>query len=98
MRLSTAELAALRTALEGVSCRRVFLFGPRTDALARGGDIYLLLYSEAPPFETAQRISSRFARAFDAKLDVPVVNPDHPSAEQSAFIATLNLEPLDDLL
>ena len=64
----------------------------------RGGDIDLLLYSNEQAFDTAHRVASRFAREFDAKLDVLVVSPEHPTVEQAAFIATLNLEPLDDLL
>jgi predicted nucleotidyltransferase len=98
VRLSDPELAALKLALAGVSWRRAFLFGSRTDDAARGGDIDLLLYSEAPPFETAQHVASRFARIFDARLDVLVVNPDQPTPEQAAFIATLRLESLDDIL
>jgi predicted nucleotidyltransferase len=97
MRLTRAEIAALKSALAGVPYRRVFLFGSRTNDAAKGGDIDILLYSEAHPFDTAHRVASRFAREFDAKLDVLVVDPDHP-AEQAAFIATLTLEPLDDLL
>ncbi len=98
MRLSVPEIAALKFALAGVSYRRAFLFGSRTDEEARGGDIDILLYSEAPPFDTAHRVASRFARKFDAKLDVLVVNSDHPTSEQTAFISTLMLEPLDDIL
>lgn len=98
MRLSAPEIAALKLALAGVSYRCAFLFGSRTNEAAKGGDIDLLLYSDAPSFDTAHRVASRFAREFDAKLDVLVVNPDHPTVEQSAFIATLTLEPLDDLL
>ncbi len=98
MRLSRAEIVALKSALAGVPYRRAFLFGSRTNEAAKGGDIDLLLYSEAPPFDTAHRVTSRFAREFDAKLDVLVVNPDHPTTEHTAFLATLTLEPLDDLL
>lgn len=98
MRLSDAEVAALRTALSGVSYRHAFLFGSRTNEKAKGGDIDLMLYSDAPAFDTARRVSSRFAQVFDSRLDVLVVDPDHLSVEQSAFIATLTLEPLDDLL
>ena len=96
-RLSAAEIDALKRALDGVPYRSAFLFGSRTDDAARGGDIDLLLYSEAPAFETAHRVASRFAREFDARLDVLVVNPDQPTAEQSAFLSTLQLEPLDEL-
>ncbi|MBK8524544.1 MAG: nucleotidyltransferase domain-containing protein [Betaproteobacteria bacterium] len=98
MRLSPAELSAIRKSLEGVDCRRVFLFGSRTDDSARGGDIDLLVYSAAPAFELASRVSSRFAREHDARLDVLVIDPSCLTAEQQAFISTLTLEPLDDIL
>ncbi len=98
MRLSPQEIAALQTALEGVPYRHAFLFGSRTDDKARGGDIDLLLYSDAPAFDTAHQVASRFAREFDARLDVLVVSPERPTEEQTAFIATLKLEPLDDIL
>ena len=98
MRLSSAEIAALKTALVGVPYRQAFLFGSRTDDAARGGDIDLLLYSQADAFDTAHHVASRFAREYDAKLDVLVVDPDHPTEEQRAFIATITREPLDDLL
>ena len=54
--------------------------------------------SAAPAFELASRVSSRFAREHDARLDVLVVDPSCPTTEQQAFISTLTLEPLDDLL
>lgn len=98
MRLSAQEIAALKKALVSVSYQQAYLFGSRTDDAARGGDIDLLLYSEAPPFDTAHLIASRFAREFDARLDVLVVSPERPTPEQAAFIATLKLEALDDLL
>ena len=98
MRLSPPEIAALRTALRGIPYQQACLFGSRTNDRAQGGDIDLLLYSNAPPFDTAHHVASRFAREYDAKLDVLVVSPDHPTAEQTAFIATLILEPLDDVL
>ena len=98
MRLSPQEIAALQSALKGVPYRHAYLFGSRIDSNARGGDIDLLLYSDAPAFDTAHHVASRFAREFDAKLDVLVVSPEHPTAEQAAFIATLKLELLDDIL
>ena len=98
MRLSQAEIAALKTALDGISFRRAFLFGSRTDDSAKGGDIDILLHSDASAFDAAHRAASRFAREFDARLDVLVVDPDHPTPEQAAFIATLTLVPLDDIL
>jgi hypothetical protein len=51
MRLTEAEIQALREALDGLPIERVFLFGSRTDDARRGGDIDVLLYSRArrPP-------------------------------------------------
>lgn len=98
MRLSKEEILALREALEGLPIERIFLFGSRTDDARRGGDIDVLLYSRAPAFSLAHRVSSRFAHALDAKLDVLVVDPDYPTEEQQAFLSTLRLVPLDDVL
>jgi predicted nucleotidyltransferase len=98
MRLSPAEREAIRKALDGVAYSRVFVFGSRTDDAAQGGDIDLLIYSEAPAFELSSQVASRFAREFDAKLDVLVIDPACPTPEQAAFVSTLILEPLDDIL
>lgn len=97
MRLSQPEIAALKQALADVPYRRAFLFGSRTNEAVRGGDIDLLLYSAAPAFATAHQVASRFAREFDAKLDVLVIDPEHQTAEQAAFVSTLTLVPLDEL-
>lgn len=88
----------MREALAGLPVERVFLFGSRTDDAKRGGDIDILLHSRAPSFALAHEVSSRFAHALDAKLDVLVVDPDHPTGEQEAFMRTLSLVPLDDVL
>jgi hypothetical protein len=98
MRMTDDELAALREALRGESYRHAFLFGSRTDDNRRGGDVDLLLHSAAPAFPLAHRVASRYARIMDARLDVLVVDPERPTAEQRAFLATLKLEPLDDRL
>jgi len=98
MRLTTEEIRALRGALEGLPVERVFLFGSRTDDARRGGDIDVLVFSRAPAFGLAHRVSSRFAQALEAKLDVLVVDPDAPTEEQQAFLRTLSLVPLDDVL
>jgi len=98
MRLSAEEIRALREALDGLPIERAFLFGSRTDDARRGGDIDVLLYSRAPSFPLAHEASSRFARALEAKLDVLGVDPDSPTEEQQAFLRTLQLVPLDDVL
>lgn len=99
MRLTKEEIRALREALDGMPFERAFLFGSRTDDTLRGGDIDVLLHSRAPSsFRLAHEVSSRFARALDAKLDVLVIDPDTPTEEQQAFLRTLRLVPLDDVL
>jgi hypothetical protein len=98
MRLSDQELAALRIALRDVPYQQAFLFGSRTDPRRRGGDVDLLLFSAAPAFQIAHTVSSRYAAQLEAKLDVLVINPGKITPEQEAFLATLTLEPIDDLL
>ena len=98
MRISGQELAALREALRGERFRQACLFGSRTDDSRHGGDIDLLLFSNDPPFPVAHRVASRYARLMDARLDVLVIDPEQPTPEQQALLATLTLEPLDDRL
>lgn len=98
MRLSEVELAALRGALQGVQWEHVWLFGSRVDDKRRGGDIDILLHTVRPAFSVAHEVSSRYAAAVDGKLDVLALDPHTMTAEQKAFVATLTLEPLDDLL
>lgn len=97
-RLSPAELAALRKALAGEDCSAVYLFGSRTDPARRGGDVDVLIHSASPAFALAHRVASRYAMEMDARLDVLVVDPRHPTPEQAAFLATVasSLVPLDD--
>lgn len=47
MRLSVSEKAALDTALDGIQ-GEVYLYGSRTDNSARGGDIDILIFTDAP--------------------------------------------------
>lgn len=96
MRLSSAELAAIRRALAGERYTRAFLFGSRVDDARLGGDIDLLLHSREPAFPLSHRVASRYAMFMDGRLDVTVVDPEHTTVEQAAFLATLDLEPIDD--
>jgi hypothetical protein len=99
MRLSQEEIRALREALDGLPYEHAFLFGSRTDDALRGGDIDVLFYARAPSsFMLSHQASSRFASALDARLDVLVVDPGSPTEEQQAFLRTLRLVPLDDVL
>lgn len=98
MRLAADEIRALRCALQGVAWQHAWLFGSRVDDARRGGDIDLLLHTREPAFAVAHRVASRYAEAIDGRLDVLAVDPDALSDEQRHFLATLDLEPLDDLL
>lgn len=98
MRLSEVEIAAFREALRGVRWEHVWLFGSRVDDSRQGGDIDILLHTGQPAFSVAHEVSSRYAAAVDGKLDVLVVDPQAMTEEQKNFVATLTLEPLDDLL
>ena len=98
IRLSEAEIAALRAALKGVQGQHIWLFGSRVDDSRRGGAIDILLHTGLPTFSVAHEVSSRYAAAVDGKLDVLVLDPQAMTDEQKNFVATLTLEPLDDLL
>lgn len=98
MRLSAVEIAALRDALKAVTWQHVWLFGSRVDDGRRGGDIDILVHTRQPAFAAAHEISSRYAAAVDGKLDVLALDPEAMTEEQKHFVATLTLEPLDDLL
>jgi hypothetical protein len=98
MRLVEVEIAALRTALSDVQWEHVWLFGSRVDDSRRGGDIDILLHTVQPAFSVAHQVASRYAAVVDGKLDVLALDPQAMTDEQKCFVATLTLEPLDDLL
>jgi len=88
IRIDDDEAAAVAAALDGIRAWHVDLFGSRADPLARGGDIDLLVLSPEPAFATARRIATRFFARCEEKIDVVVVDPDHLSPAQAAFIAS----------
>src|ERR1035438_6593458 len=88
-RLDTEEAAALAAALADVP-GEAWLFGSRLDPARRGGDIDVLVLTEAPAFETSQRIATRFFSRCEEKIDVVVMNPLRLSAEQADFLARIN--------
>jgi predicted nucleotidyltransferase len=89
VRLDDAEISALAAALDGVSASSVELFGSRTDPTARGGDIDILILSDAPRLETARRVSSRFFTHCEERIDVVVLDPTRVSAAEEAFLRSL---------
>jgi len=89
VRLDDIEAAALAAAVDGVSAEAVELFGSRSDPAGRGGDIDVLVLSAAPRFETARRVSSRFFRHCEERIDVVVLDPDLLTAAEDAFLRSL---------
>jgi len=89
VRLDDAEISALAAALDGVSATSIEFFGSRTDPAARGGDIDILILSDAPRLETARRVSSRFFMHCEERIDVVVLNPVRLSAAEEAFLHSL---------
>lgn len=89
LRLDDAEISALAAALDGVPAFSIELFGSRTDSAARGGDIDILILSEAPRLETARRVSSRFFMHCEERIDVVVLDPARLSVAEEAFLRSL---------
>jgi len=89
VRLDDAEAAALAAAVDGLVADAVELFGSRTDAAGRGGDIDVLILTSRPRFETARRVSTRFFRHCEERIDVVVLDPDRLTAAEDAFLRSL---------
>ncbi len=98
MRLSKTEMYALRLALSGVSFP-VFLFGSRTDQTAKGGDIDLLILAKGLDskacFELSIKVAVAFKNTCDEKIDVVVLDSDHLTAENRAFLESISKLPLE---
>lgn len=94
MRLDKVEKQALLNAISGIPAEGVYLFGSRADDSRRGGDIDVLVFSEAPAFELSRQVAVRFFLECEEKIDVVVMNPRALTPEQEAFLATLKLEKI----
>ena len=93
MRLDAVERRALNKALQDVP-GHAYLFGSRTRDDARGGDIDVLIASEADAFALSRQVAARFFAECEEKLDVVVMSPSHRTPEEQAFFNTLQLIPL----
>jgi uncharacterized protein len=89
VRLDDAEVSALAAALDGVSASSVELFGSRVDGTARGGDIDVLILSDAPRLATARRVTTRFFMHCEERIDVVVLDPSRLSVAEEAFLQSL---------
>lgn len=88
VRLDAEEAAALAEALADEP-GEAWLFGSRLDPARRGGDIDVLILTDAPAFETSQRIATRFFARCEEKVDVVVMNPARLTAEQADFLGRI---------
>jgi len=86
-RLDDSEIAALSYALEQAPAGEIHLFGSRVDADKKGGDIDLLLFTDADAFETSRLLATRFFSQCEEKIDVIVMNPRQLTEDQVVFLA-----------
>lgn len=89
VRLDEEEINALVYALQGVTASSISLFGSRVEPARHGGDIDILLLTNTPPFETAQKVAVRFFSRCEEKIDVVVMNPNLLTQEQSDFLSRI---------
>ena len=66
-RLDQEQLTALDFALQGLPPGQVYLFGSRLDLKRRGGDINILIFSEADPFQLSHQVAVNFLRSVKRK-------------------------------
>jgi len=93
MRLDEEEKLALKYALEGIK-GEVYLFGSRIDDSRKGGDIDILIFSEAEAYRLSQNVSVKFFKKCEEKIDVIVIDKNNLSKEQQAFLNTIKMEKL----
>ena len=86
VRLDTEEIDALAYALDGLAPERVALFGSRVEPDRRGGDVDLLILSDAPAYELSKRVATRFFSRCEEKIDVVVLPVHGATPEQQAFL------------
>lgn len=59
------------------------------DPARRGGDIDLLILSNAPRFDAARRVSSQFFLNCEEPIDVVVLDPENLTVAEDAFLRSL---------
>lgn len=89
LRLDSEEIQAIEHALQGIDAP-VYLFGSRTEPARRGGDIDLLVLTDAPGFQTSRQVATRFFARCEEKIDVIVLDPARLSQAQRAFLAGIH--------
>ena len=93
IRLSRKEKLTLDYALNGIN-EEVFLYGSRTFDNKKGGDIDILIYSNAEVYSLSKKVATRFFSQCESKIDVLIVPTGNLNPAKKAFIQTLNLVKL----
>lgn len=88
LRLTELEKTALHQALQNLA-GRAYLFGSRTELHKKGGDIDLLIFSKEDSYLLSQKIHREFFKLCEEKLDVVIMDPDHLTETQHAFLNTI---------
>lgn len=88
VRLDEEEAKALAQALKGIE-GEVWLFGSRVEPERRGGDIDVLVLSDAPSFETSQKITIDFFSRCEERIDAVVLDPARLDPAQLEFVTRL---------
>ena len=89
VRLDAEEIDALAYALDGLAPDRVALFGSRVEPDKRGGDVDLLILSDAPAYELSKRVATRFFSRCEEKIAVVVLPAHGATPEQQAFLDSI---------
>jgi len=93
VRLSARQREALFQTLEEAALpadAKVYLYGSRADLAARGGDVDLLVVAcGADSAGIERRIRRGYRSRLEEHIDIVVADPDHPIAEQAAFLETV---------
>lgn len=78
MRLTTEEITVIKQAIFARDSQaQVYLFGSRTDDLAKGGDIDLLIISQLlTPGDKRKIKSAIFERIEEQKIDILIAKDD----------------------
>ncbi len=93
MRITPLEYKAIKYAVKDVE-GQVYLFGSRLDDTAKGGDIDLLIFTDAPSLKLSCRIAAKFRMICDEKIDVVLMPKENRDAEQNAFLNSIAKEKL----